>query len=928
MIKVKNLNKSFPGRNILKNINLELPNKGFVVIHGESGSGKTTLLNILAGNCKNYSGKVFVKSTCISCLSEEKIRDFRIKNIGYVYQNFNLLNLENVYQNIALPLDAVAYLSNKAKKRRVNDIMLMLDILHLKKKNINLLSGGEKQRVAIGRALINSPSVLLCDEPTGALDEINSKKIYELLKKLSQKYLIVVASHDSNIFEYSDELIEIEDGVIKEIKIKNVITNKERTPLFAEGFSSHQASLLTSFKIGHAFRKIKTKKFRSLFSHGVLSLGLTGVGLSLLLTNNIKGKIDASFSSLTNGNQIIMKLNEETPNTFGSVFSASKDKVDKLFNKYKYYIEGVGVNYMVNFEDFFKDQNEFFLTSTSYKQLIPSLSMRSINDYRWIDNDYNLLTYPYLPESLFDDEIVLGLDYQDMVNICYQLRIQRNYSSLGEYIRNKDLTITFEVKNNNWQYYDEQILLVRGITETKKTCIYHYKQDWNEYIFETMMRFPSYDGQESYYPWEMYKLYYFKTYGDVGEFIDKTLQDEDNFDFVLERTNSYYHPSLCKIGEVCKEKRALIFYVDKSAIDTGVISGIRQMDNRLNNYYYLNDYGYASYANNLLNGFAKNVFVSLSKSKIEDSIDSDTMIKNDNNINVSLPEGVSGGNYLNSLSGGLKFSTKPKTLLKGRFPRHNGEIAISKGLDKKLGNNTYGKELFIAGIINEYIDNNNEIEKEYSVAKTVVVGIYDEEKEYIYHNQNWTISFFRDQLGVSMFNLLPNGVVFELEDNVDSKKVSDELNSLFREYSFIDPSEEIANSVESTMSYASIILIAFSLLAVIISVILLGTNISLSIEESRGEMDILANIGIQDRDIKSLFVTQAVLQTLIAFLVSTVELLVADISLSKVLDSLMSTSSVYYFNPLPILIVFALSILLAVIVSRVVILFLLKKKKV
>ncbi len=924
MITIKKLSKKYGSRTVLDNIDLSLPRNGLVLLYGASGSGKSTLLNAIGGIERSYNGSIEIKNTCISRLNDDQMRIFRIQNIGYVFQNFNLLNLETVYENIALPLDSVSNQNKRIKKRRIIDVMNMLDIRNLAKKNINKLSGGEKQRVAIARAIINSPSILLCDEPTGALDNKNSQNVYEILKKLSANILIIIASHDPSAVQYANQILKIKDGIIETNEQKEIAKENERRAVIGNRFRKRKPELPLRFHLHHAFQRMKSKKFRTMITNGILSLSLTGIGVSTLLSSGISSKIQEAFSSLTNGKQITVSLKHENSNIFGGVFSASEQRVKDLSQRYKNYVDGYGVSYLVNFEDFFKDQNDFYFPIRGEKYFIKSLSTRSINDYRWLNNDTSI-TYPYSIYELNTDEVVLGLNYVDVVNLCYKLQIQRSYSSLGNYIRSHDLFLNLEVMNTSWQYEDEQTFLVKGIKESNKSCIYHSSSLWNQTVFEKMMLLPSNDGETAKYPWEMYKIYFLKSIEDAGTFIDRLMRDKDNHDYVFERTNNYYHPSLCKIGEVCSERRVLVFLSDKYAINTGIINDLANIDNRLTSFYYLSNYGYSSYASNVLNGFSKNAFISLDESKIEDAIDADTM-NNDNGLTLSLPNGVINGNYLNSLGDGFHFSSRMENLLIGRSPNHLNEIVISSGLNQKFGGECYGKELYYAGLANETYYEDETIEKEYRQTKMIIVGIVDEDKDYIYHYPNWTISFFRDQLGISMFNLTPSSVVFELDDDVDQDSLCEEYNKLFKELNFTSPSEDLTSSINSTLKYANIILLAFSLISTIISVLLLGTIIMLNVLESESEISLFTYLGIRQKDINLNFVYQALSHGLIAIFFANIEIVLVDLAISYSLKDMLKTSFIYSFNPFPFIVTFSLGIFLCLFVSFIVTKYLLIKK--
>ena len=218
LLRVENLSKSY-GKgeakvDALKNINLSIKKGEFIAIVGPSGSGKSTLLHLLGGVDKPTSGNVFINDINIYDLKEKDLAIFRRRNVGLIYQFYNLIPVLTVKENILLP----AELDNrKIDKEYLEDL---LKTLHLKERENHLpseLSGGQQQRTSIGRALINRPSIVLADEPTGNLDSKNSKEIVELLKVSVKKYnqTLIMITHDTNIALQADRVITIEDGIIK-----------------------------------------------------------------------------------------------------------------------------------------------------------------------------------------------------------------------------------------------------------------------------------------------------------------------------------------------------------------------------------------------------------------------------------------------------------------------------------------------------------------------------------------------------------------------------------------------------------------------------------------------------------------------------------------------------------------------------------------
>lgn len=217
LMQVKNLSKVYgkgdTAVKALDNVSFSVEQGEFVAIIGPSGSGKSTLLHLLGGVDRPTSGKVFIENTDIYGLNETQLAVFRRRQIGLIYQFYNLLPILTVEENITLPMQLDAHeVDQKHFKEIVEILGLQKRLDHLP----NQLSGGQQQRVSIGRALISNPSIILADEPTGNLDSKNSKEIVDLLKLFNKTYnqTLVVITHDDRIALQADRVISIEDGTI------------------------------------------------------------------------------------------------------------------------------------------------------------------------------------------------------------------------------------------------------------------------------------------------------------------------------------------------------------------------------------------------------------------------------------------------------------------------------------------------------------------------------------------------------------------------------------------------------------------------------------------------------------------------------------------------------------------------------------------
>ena len=212
-IKTENINVTLEKNNILKGINIEVDNKEFVGIIGPNGSGKSTLLHMLGGLDNPTSGEVIIDGRNISGLSRDELTVYRRRKIGFVFQNYNLLPLMNVYENIVLPikLDGI-----KPDDDYIEEILKLLKLEDKKYFMPNQLSGGQQQRVALARALAIKPAIILADEPTGNLDSRTSQDVLGLIKISSQNLAqtIVMITHNEEIAQMADRIIRIEDGKI------------------------------------------------------------------------------------------------------------------------------------------------------------------------------------------------------------------------------------------------------------------------------------------------------------------------------------------------------------------------------------------------------------------------------------------------------------------------------------------------------------------------------------------------------------------------------------------------------------------------------------------------------------------------------------------------------------------------------------------
>ncbi len=883
-----NLYKNFHGQSLLKGISYSFLDSGLYYILGDSGSGKSTLLNILSGCDDSYVGDVFYQGKPLKELTEDERSDLRLKHFGFIRQNYDLLELETVYENVVLPLVGLQ-VKKKLRKRKALEI---IDFVGLKEKayqRVNTLSGGEKQRVAIARALVTDPKVIFADEPTGALDKKNSDEINKILKEISKKHLVIVVSHDQESAEkYADEILHLQDGILN--TRENVFANELGTKYVTFSVSKKENikwSFLTWLK--HAKNLFKAKKIRSGISVGIISFSLLSLGLSIYVQRDLQSELNNAFDEWNGVNGIVVERNGKNESTFGTILTPNEDEVQHLIENNPF-IEDYGISYLCSYENYFKDVNEFYFDSFGKKVLIQSLSVRNINEYRWLDVlEEGTQIYPEKPKVLENEQIVLSLNYQNMINICASLHIQRTFESLGQYLKVKPLEIILETGNDSWGYGDSQLFSVVGILQEENQTIYHYRHDWNEYVFEDCMGFPSSLEDDSSLPWILRKNYYVLPRNGKEDFFLNARKNNLLDKYVFERDSYEFDQTHNEKNEVSKSERLYVFIADKQSIKHQTIIEISSKKN-LDDYSVFGEGSYISYPGSMIAGFINPFFLSDSKEEIFTI--SESMSKSSKESvysDVNLPVNVSMGHYLTKKNETLNISSDFSQIVEGEVPTKSNEICLSEKLFAKFNKS---KTLYCAGVIANF-EHENYIENDYRIGELKVVGIIKGNENSIYVSPYWTIDYWRDFLGMSSFSLEPKQVIFYCDKN-ESKKMMPILSNKYPSLKFTNPSLVIESSISNVIEYVEIVLYFATFLTLSTSFFLFISSTLLLALENKKEAMLLFELGVRRKNIVDCFGSHVLLTSLLSFGVSLSSLFSAEYTINKTLQSNFGNTSNYF----------------------------------
>lgn len=402
-MKLINIIKKYDNNCVLDGINLELKNKGLVFVLGNSGSGKSTLLHIMGLLDTNYEGEIKLNDNAVSKSKKDRGKNIR-DNIDFVFQDFNLIDSLSVEDNMKLASDIIG---QETEKANVDEICKRLAIEHCKGRNTNRLSGGEKQRAAIGRALIRNNTILLADEPTGNLDNDNEKNIFELLKEISKDRLVIVVTHNVEAAEqYGDRIIKIKNGAIEEDIDKGY--NKNNVVLFKEKNRIKNNKNKWIWKLALSNLKNRKKKIvPSSIMMLICILSIGGIfGIQASMRNMVSGIDNGIFENdrkcvecydLYRGNEVI---SEEFLNQVNQM-----DNVNCVNSSFKCYLNAMNGNEVFSYDvtyhviednnfyrerykliegDFPKNKNEIIINESFAERYFGSKKV--IGNTLWLNN--------------------------------------------------------------------------------------------------------------------------------------------------------------------------------------------------------------------------------------------------------------------------------------------------------------------------------------------------------------------------------------------------------------------------------------------------------------------------------------------------------------------------------------------------------------
>ncbi len=840
---MRNVTKRIAGRVLFDNVSLTFEAKGLIAIVGESGSGKSTFLDLIAGIDVSYSGEIVALGETLKDKSEDERSSFRLSHIGFIRQNYDLLELESVLFNVLFPLQGFA-IDPKAAKRKAFDLLASLGLSDKAYQKASTLSGGEKQRVALARALITDPKLLLADEPTGALDKENADLICQALKTAASSRAVLLVSHDAALVRrYAEKILCLSEGKLLAWPNEPLLAAPS-CPLINPRKEKLPHIPFKSWAL-HALHLLAAKKGRTCLSAFVVFFSLVALGTSCYVSRDLESELASAFSALTGEGTIVATRSSQDGQVFSNVYAASEAEIVEAVATHPAWLKGYGASYLASFETFFPDANEGDIEIKGQTVAIPNLDLRTASDFLWLEDNLDKPFYPEIPNVLEMDQVVLGLPYSSLVSLCLSLQILRTYESLGQYLSLKPLNLVFRTENDDWGYADEQLLMVVAVTEDPVPTIYHENRLWNTYLLEEKMRLPTSDVEDHAYPWILQKVFYLVPRISSQSFIEKARLDESLNPYVFERPSYDYEKTHGEKGKVSSLNRFYAYLADKRSLDPLFLDKLKD-DKAFSSYSVFGVGSYLVIPEALASGFANPFFLSSDLASLEEAVASvDSVLAEESLQETVLPSNVKSGSYRRPRTQGLTFSSDFRGLAEGREPAGLEEVCLSRPLYEALAEPS---EVFCSGMVaSETIG--DRLERDYRFAALKVVGVIESACDILYGVPYWNVDFWRGILGMSSFLAEPYSAAFFLNEAASSEETLSRLGAAYPEYRFVDPSAQMASSSEGILQYANIALAFASGITLLISAFLLVAVALLSSLENKREARMLYLLGVKREDI-------------------------------------------------------------------------------
>lgn len=865
-IKAENLSFAYPSSpSLFSGLTFTLPETGLIYLIGESGSGKSTLLKILTGLISGYEGSV--------TWNERELRDISSKERTSAYASLFSFSLqddmfeedETVHDAVGLGLSFSSE-DESLKERRIREALLKTRILPLQNKKILELSGGEKHRVSLARALVRKAEVYVFDEPLGALHSSLRKHLTEVFKDLSKNHLVLVVTHSLEEVRKEDARLVLNNHEIEAINFPTASDKFEKC---------EQGKKISSLKLfKRALKTLLRQRRRCLLSVFASSVALISFGLITLFSSSLEEGLNSYFTSEQSDKTILLQQRENNY-TSTDFKSAPYHEASVIASYYPTLCAGVGTYYDINYETMFPNRNLLYFEKDDYRLSFPSLSFRNLAEFTSFSEQDKILSH--IKTYAMDD---IGLELK--ANDYYKFLdfIGKTSESIDGFLRETPFYLHVELANESFKYRFEMLLHLREIFSGEKSRFFHQNPLFFENMLEKEMHFMTVDNKSGPFsnPWTVYKSYtLLPRSGKKAELKKALLYDKRVNDKTLSLLSSSEMPSKYEKGE-----GAFLVLCDYQ--DSFHLSEIKDMErlcgSGLKDVGYSDSFYYYSDQGNV-HGFLRPVYVAKDQEKINEIADyhyeAEFDLSGFQGSTIVTDDEVVMGDLSGSVEKPLQFHTLYQTeLMMGRKPSFN-ETAVSSGLASILFGtleNALNHPLYLT-CLTRTVYQDGGYKNIFEDGMLMIRGIVkNDEENIIYGNEDALLFLAEEQFGFKEEELKIEAIVFSFDNDTDIVMLQEKLQELYPSYRFSLPSLKMQEEITLFINRINEGLRVFALFSLLVAVLLLLFVMLLFLQEDERLISLRLSFGFSLSNIKEIYADYIFLLSLASFFYSSLFLLI------------------------------------------------------
>lgn len=929
MLQIKNLTKKYPKNkeNTLENIHVTFPETGLYYILGASGSGKSTLLSLIGGMDFDYQGSIKYNKEELKEMTEKERSDYRLFTIAFSFQDNKSNDKESVEDCILKSL-SILDLTKEEKEKRIQYYLKRLQLEDKRKRKMETLSGGERKRISLIRALVKKSNILLCDEPLSSLNKDLRKTTTDVLKEESRERLVLIITHEKDEIPNESIPYRLENKALTKLKEENEDQKKEKRTTHPKRKNYSGFTLMSDIIKG-----IRRKSEFLIITLLSLSISLFAISFSFLLSHGVKDSLEKTLGSYMSDNCMVIE-SKESRFEDEKYQTADYAFLSLLKRNYPDQVADISPFYLENLDDLFKKEQRMTLRNENRTITLNRLSVTSFLEYqttRELGEDEEIHGKK---ENLNYDEVILKVDYSSIASMYFLLYNRLiptiNDDTLKEIVeatKRKNIGLRIQLSINEYNYTLDHMVSIVGLVFSKSTGIVHSESDFNEHFLKDIMHFKDYyedEEEKERTPVEIPKCLGIRIYPNkLSLFLRSFLFDKKANRYTLKPLDSqtYYR----KEDKTTHNR----FGVYKDYLNKVNPSEILEF--ALDNQDKVESISYSTpvftfTASGYISGFTKPFFFSKYKEKLNDIQDSylhtSLNLGQFQGSQIKTKEGVIKGDLLSSSEkNGLRYYSldqSDKVPILGTIPKDYSEIGISRHMAEYLFGSiqdALDKPLQVLMLV-DTVKTEEGYDNIFDEGMLEIKGIYDDKENAIYQDSLFPLCYCFENSRLKMEDIKINQAVLKVDLTHTSKDDYQKKIRKYGDYRISFPMMTIMEEIENTMDNLSKLFLFFASLSLVLASSLLFLSMYLILQKDRKEIGILLSLGYRKEEISKYYILFSLTVGTLGYLLSLFITSMAEKILQKTLVDLLSVYS-YSLKPylISFLTYFTISLLLGILLS-------------